>query len=75
MNLGFIASHHNGSNMQGIIDACKSGALEATPSVIISNDSNSGAIERAKRGKNIIKKIDINKPKNVPHSPILLEIS
>ena len=48
MNLGFLASH-NGSNMQAIIDACKSGVLKATPSVVISNNSNSGAIERAKR--------------------------
>ena len=47
MNLGFLASH-NGSNMQAIIDACKSGVLQATPSVVISNNGNSGAIERAK---------------------------
>ncbi|MFC1819866.1 phosphoribosylglycinamide formyltransferase [Thermodesulfobacteriota bacterium] len=47
MNLGFFASH-DGSNMQAIIDACKSGVLQARPSVVISNNSNSGAIERAK---------------------------
>lgn len=35
--------------MQAIIDACKSGALKATPVVVISNNSGSGAIERAKR--------------------------
>jgi len=46
VNLGFLASH-NGSNMQAIIDACKSGALQATPSVVISNNSSSGAITRA----------------------------
>ncbi len=48
MKLGFLASH-GGSNMQAIIDACKSGELKATPAVIISNNANSGAMERAKR--------------------------
>ena len=46
MNIGFLASH-NGTNMQAIIDACNSGALQATPAVVISNNSKSGAIERA----------------------------
>ncbi|UCB42565.1 MAG: hypothetical protein JSV77_08935, partial [Dehalococcoidales bacterium] len=48
MNIGFLASH-TGSNMQAIINACKSGALQANPAVVISNNSNSGAIARAKR--------------------------
>ena len=48
MNIGFLASH-NGSNMQAIIDACKSGALHASPAVVISNNSKSGALERAKK--------------------------
>jgi phosphoribosylglycinamide formyltransferase-1 len=47
MNIGFLASH-GGSNMQAIIDACKSGKLQASPAVVISNNSTSGAIERAK---------------------------
>lgn len=47
MNIGFLASH-GGSNMQAIIDACKSGKLKATPAVIISNNKDSGAIARAK---------------------------
>jgi phosphoribosylglycinamide formyltransferase-1 len=47
MNIGFLASH-GGSNMQAIIDACKSGKLQATPAVVISNNSDSGAIARAK---------------------------
>jgi phosphoribosylglycinamide formyltransferase 1 len=47
MNIGFLASH-GGSNMQAIIDACKSGRLKATPAVVISNNSDSGAIARAK---------------------------
>jgi phosphoribosylglycinamide formyltransferase 1 len=46
MNIGFLASH-GGSNMQAIIDACKSGRLKATPAVVISNNSASGAITRA----------------------------
>lgn len=46
--LGFLASH-NGSNMQAIIDACKNGRLKSVPAVVISNNSNSGAIERAKK--------------------------
>ncbi len=48
MNIGFLASH-NGSNMQAIIDACKSGTLLASPVVVISNNSKSGALERAKK--------------------------
>ena len=47
MNLGFLASH-NGSNMQAIIDACCSGRLAATPAVVISNNRDSGALERAR---------------------------
>ncbi len=47
MNIGFLASH-GGSNMQAIIDACKSGKLKATPAVVISNNSDSGAIAKAK---------------------------
>ena len=46
LNLGFFASH-GGSNMQAIIDACKSGKLDAKPCVVISNNSNSFALKRA----------------------------
>jgi phosphoribosylglycinamide formyltransferase-1 len=35
--------------MQAVIDACKSGRLDATPRIVISNNSTSGALERAKR--------------------------
>jgi phosphoribosylglycinamide formyltransferase 1 len=45
--LGFLASH-NGSDMQAVIDACKNGVLKAQPAVIISNNSDSGALQRAK---------------------------
>ncbi len=48
LNLGFFASHE-GTNMQAIIDACKDGRLDAKPCVIISNNSKSGAIQRAKK--------------------------
>ena len=48
MNLGFLASH-NGSNMQAIINACKSGTLNAVPAVVISNNSDSGALARARQ--------------------------
>ena len=34
--------------MQAIIDACKLGILDAVPAVVISNNSDSGAITRAK---------------------------
>jgi len=44
--IGFLASH-SGSNMQSIIDACKSGYLQADPVVVISNNGNSGALDRA----------------------------
>ena len=47
MNIGLIASG-GGSNVQAIIDARKSGTLQAKPAVIISNNSHSGAITRAK---------------------------
>jgi phosphoribosylglycinamide formyltransferase 1 len=47
LDLGFFASH-NGSNMQAIIDACKQGLLDAKPSVVISNNSESGAMEKAR---------------------------
>ena len=47
LKLGFMASH-GGSNVQAIIDACKEGRLHADPRVVISNNSNSGALERAR---------------------------
>jgi len=36
-----------GSDLQAIIDACESGQLKAVVSVVISNNSGSGALERA----------------------------
>jgi phosphoribosylglycinamide formyltransferase-1 len=47
-NLGFLASHR-GSNMQAVMDACKSGRLQAAPAVVISNNRDSGALQRARQ--------------------------
>lgn len=47
LHLGFLASH-GGSNMQAIIDACKQGRLDAKPCVVVSNNSDSMALQRAK---------------------------
>jgi phosphoribosylglycinamide formyltransferase 1 len=47
-NLGFFASHR-GTNMQAVIDACNSGYLDAKPCVVISNNSESEALARARR--------------------------
>lgn len=48
LKLGFFASHE-GTNMQAIIDAYKDGRLDAKPCAVISNNSKSGAILRAKK--------------------------
>ncbi|MCX6152899.1 MAG: phosphoribosylglycinamide formyltransferase [Candidatus Kapabacteria bacterium] len=47
LNLGFLASH-GGSNMQAIIESCKQGMLTAIPRAVISNNSKSLALEKAK---------------------------
>jgi phosphoribosylglycinamide formyltransferase-1 len=48
LRIGILASH-NGTNLQSIIDATQNGVLNGTISVVISNNSKSGAAERAKR--------------------------
>lgn len=45
-NIAFFASH-GGSNMQALIDASKSGRLKSKPALVISNNSNSKALDRA----------------------------
>ena len=45
--LGVLASG-SGSNLQAIIDACSDGTLDARPAVVISNNSGSGALARAR---------------------------
>lgn len=47
MRLGVLASH-GGTNLQAIMDACSEGRLDAKVAVVISNNSNSAAIQRAK---------------------------
>jgi phosphoribosylglycinamide formyltransferase 1 len=46
--IGILASHH-GSTLQAIIDACRTGSLTATLAVVITNNSQSGAAQRAQR--------------------------
>jgi phosphoribosylglycinamide formyltransferase-1 len=48
LKIGVLASH-GGSNMQAIIDRIEAGTLDAQVVLIVSNNSGSGAIERAKR--------------------------
>jgi phosphoribosylglycinamide formyltransferase-1 len=45
--LGFLASHR-GSNMQAIMDACRDGRIAAEPAVVISNNRDAPALERAR---------------------------
>ena len=47
LRLGILASHA-GSTMQSILDACAQGRLNAEVRVVISNNSNARALERAK---------------------------
>ena len=47
MKLGLLASGR-GTVLQSILDACKSGRLAAEPTLVISNNSRSGAAERAR---------------------------
>ena len=48
MPIGVIASH-GGTNLQAIMDACTDGSLDAEIRVVISNNSRSLALERARR--------------------------
>ena len=43
LRLGVLASH-GGTNLQAIVDACKEGRLDASVSVVISNNSSSMAL-------------------------------
>ena len=47
LNLGIMASH-TGTNFQTILDACNQGRLDATCRVVISNNSRSMALSRAR---------------------------
>jgi phosphoribosylglycinamide formyltransferase-1 len=46
MRIGTLASHE-GTTLQAVIDACEAGRIKATPAVVISNNSKSGAARRA----------------------------
>ncbi|MDJ0523343.1 MAG: phosphoribosylglycinamide formyltransferase [Planctomycetota bacterium] len=48
LKIGVFASH-GGSNMQAIIDGIEAGTLDAEIVLVISNNSGSGALERARR--------------------------
>ena len=47
LRLGVLASH-TGTNLQSIVDACHAGSLDAEVRVVISNNSRSLALERAR---------------------------
>lgn len=47
LRLGILASH-GGTNLQAIMDACKQGHLDAEVCLVISNNSDSMALNRAK---------------------------
>ncbi len=48
LKLGLLASH-GGSNLQAILDACRTGRLAADPGVVIANNSDAPGLERARR--------------------------
>ena len=47
MNIAVFASH-GGSDLQAIIDGCKNNRINAKVAVVISNNSDSMALQRAK---------------------------
>ena len=47
LKLGLLASH-GGTNLQAVLDACQDGRLAAEPCLVISNNSNAMALERAR---------------------------
>ena len=48
IRLGFLASGR-GSNLQSILQACRDGRLRAIPTVVVSNNENSGALALARQ--------------------------
>jgi phosphoribosylglycinamide formyltransferase 1 len=48
LRLGFLVSHR-GTNMQAVIDACSSGRLAAVPAVVITNNPDCPALQRARK--------------------------
>ncbi len=49
LRIGLLASH-TGTNAQAMMDACGDGTIDGEAVVLISNNSKSGAAERAQRG-------------------------
>jgi phosphoribosylglycinamide formyltransferase 1 len=47
MNVGVLASHE-GTTLQSLLDACSSGRIQGRIAVVISNNSDSGALRRAR---------------------------
>jgi phosphoribosylglycinamide formyltransferase-1 len=47
LRLGLLASH-GGTNLQAVLDACREGRLEAQAAVVISNNSDALALQRAR---------------------------
>lgn len=50
LRLGIFASH-SGSNLQAIIDAVEAGIIDGVVACVISNNSSSGALEKARQAK------------------------
>ena len=48
LKIGILASH-GGSNMQAIINACKENQIYGVVSVVICNNSNAGAVDKAEK--------------------------
>lgn len=46
-----ILSSHGGTNLQAIIDSCNTGLIDAEVRVVICNNSNAPALERARRSR------------------------
>jgi len=74
MRIGFLSSH-GGSNMQAVLDAIQHGKLNAEPCVLISNNSQSLAMERAKRfGIPFFHVSNVTHPDPVDQDTTILEI-
>jgi phosphoribosylglycinamide formyltransferase-1 len=48
MNIGVLASHE-GTTLQSLLDACADGRIQANVAVVISNNSDAGALRRARQ--------------------------
>jgi phosphoribosylglycinamide formyltransferase 1 len=48
LNVSFLASH-NGTNMRAIVAACRAGTLDVTPTILISNNADCGAVTWARQ--------------------------